>query len=75
MQPAKERYHELADLTNDSHSVDKENLSVVEVDKSTNVGHEVEHCLSNAKRHRELTDKGKEYKEQQMKSKKKKNDH
>jgi hypothetical protein len=50
-------------------------VSVVEAGEAMNSEHELEHSISNTKRRRELTGKGKEYEEQRMKSKKKKNDH
>ena len=49
-------------------------MSAIEAGKPTGVEHELEHYISNTKRRRELTGKGKEFKEQRMKAKKKKND-
>ncbi|CAF3723793.1 unnamed protein product [Rotaria sp. Silwood1] len=72
IQPTSERFRELPNEPDANRNNDKENVTMEKVDDSTIFEHDVEHALS-PKRRRALTGKGKEYKEQQSKSKKKKN--
>ncbi|CAF0822804.1 unnamed protein product [Rotaria sordida] len=73
IQPTSERCHELPNGPDANHDNDKENVTMEKVDDSTNFEHDVEHNVLSPKRRRELTGKGKEYKEQRSKSKKKTN--
>ncbi|CAF2139182.1 unnamed protein product [Rotaria magnacalcarata] len=74
MEPVKERCRKFVDCSRAIEPVDN-SKDVMEADKTINSEHDLENSISNSKRRRELTGKGKQYQEQRMKKKKKKDNH
>ncbi|CAF3856692.1 unnamed protein product [Rotaria sordida] len=75
IQPTKNRCHRLFDMSSDRRTSEIETSSLMETNEPANAEHESEPCTLPSKRRRGMTRKGKEYQEQQTRSKKKKDDH